>query len=130
MTDYSIDWRSMDDPQPDSRRRGSTAAVLTVPMRGVPPPFFQVGWNEVMSYLMEETRGGLWESPLWTGSHIVVEGVEPGSEAALKAFLDEAVRQAIRHAERAASDARAEAETPSNPLGAAELAKMGDRFRR
>jgi hypothetical protein len=85
----------------------------------------------MLSLLMRETRGGVWADVRLIRDAIVVEGVEKGSEAALKEFLEAVVRQANsdvvrRKGLKREAEARSEAESASKAASAEE---MTDTFR-
>jgi hypothetical protein len=71
VSDYRIDWGGADvraDPAVNE------AIIVTVPMIGTLPPMFEAGWDGVMTYLLAESREGVWGPPIWAGDRIVVGG--------------------------------------------------------
>ncbi len=126
MSDYSIDWANAPNPERDP---GSSGVVVIAPMKGTPSPFFQTGWDEVMSYLMGESRLGVWDTPIWAGDHIRVEGVARESVGPLKGFLNAADPQANTRADQAEAAARQAAEPPPSDVSDDDLRDMGDKLR-
>jgi hypothetical protein len=70
-------------------------------------------FNEVLSNLMRETRGGVWNGITLNRDAITVDGIENGSERALKDFLESVVRQAnadVGHRKQRRREVKAKAE--------------------
>ncbi len=65
-----------------------------MPLLGAWDQDWNESFNSVLQPLMRETRGGVWGEVTLIRDAITVKGVEPGSEAALKEFLESVVRQA------------------------------------
>lgn len=87
---------------------------LTVPLLGEWDDDWNDSFNEMLSFLMQETRGGVWGHVRLIRDAIVVEEVEKGSETALKEFLEAVVRQANSDVARRKNDqqqARSRAES-------------------
>jgi len=107
------------------------SGALTVPLLGERDEDWNESFNQMLSILMRETRGGVWADVRLIRDAIAVEGVEKGSEAALKEFLEAVVRQANsdvvrRKGLKREAEARAEAESASKAASAEE---MTDTFR-
>ncbi|HEY5816190.1 MAG TPA: hypothetical protein VIS95_07610 [Solirubrobacterales bacterium] len=70
------------------------SGTLSVALVGEWDEDWNESFNEILSILMRETRGGVWGRITLIRDAITVDGVEKGSEAALKGFLESVVRQA------------------------------------
>jgi hypothetical protein len=68
--------------------------------QGEPTPQWDESFEEALSWMMRETRGGVWGKVWRQPGRIRVDGLQDGSEDALKQFLNDAVRRANEGEER------------------------------
>jgi len=105
--------------------------TLTVALTGGPDPDWSKSFNRIMRPLQREAPQGIWGEIRLIRGALQVSGVQDGSEADLREFLETAVRQAndevIRRGlaqEKAAERDRAEVEDHAESAD-----RMTDRFR-
>lgn len=107
------------------------SGTLSVILLGEWDEDWNESFNEVLSILMRETRGGTWGGITLIRDAITVDGVEKGSERALQEFLESVIRQANsdvgrRKQRKDEAKAKAETEAASQEASAEE---MTDTFR-
>jgi hypothetical protein len=90
MAHVAIDWRIAEV------RSGS----LRVPLSDKPGSFWARAFQEQLASIGDAAGDALWGEVKLDSQTIVVEGVEGGSEPALRQFLDDVVAGSNREAER------------------------------
>jgi hypothetical protein len=126
MDEMQINWATAEV----KNERGSLA--LTVELAAEPDQFWRNAWAELAQRLAYETgRPAVPDSVSSYSRAIRVDGVEPGSERAVRRMLEEMVvntnRSAVRAREKSAQE-RAQAQA-ADEAREASVKSMTDRFR-
>jgi hypothetical protein len=104
---------------------------LNVPLTGAWDEDWNESFKEALGHLLRETRGGVWREVVLIRDAVTVNGVEEGSENALRAFLELVVHQANQDVgSRKRKKAEREEERAAKERERGDLAnRMTERFR-
>lgn len=121
-TDREIDWG----------RAEVENGTLTVPLAGEPDSDWTESCHSVLDVHEKETHGGSWRGVrLVSPDVLVVQDVDPGSEVALRQYLEDIVHRANRDVvRRKQRNVEAQARKEAEETASSEASeKMTDRFR-
>lgn len=126
VEDISIDWSTADV------RVSGGDLVLSVRLTVEPGSFWVAEFNRIAQRRMLEVRGARWSARVPdSGDVLTVSDLEPGSEDAVRAELDEIAELASKGADHARQKDEEERRTRKTEAEAREQAaqEMTDRFR-